>query len=105
VPPDDPSGAAESFRTVLIGVMNYFASHPDAKDTADGIGEWWRPTSTAWSTRDVRTALEFLASLGWVTVRHVGDHVRLYGVNAERLPEIKAFLAHVERRGDQEQEE
>lgn len=105
VPPDDASGAAGSFRAVLIGVMRYFASHPDAKDTDDGIGEWWRPSSVAWATRDVRTALEFLVSCGWVTVRHMGEGVRLYGANTERLSEIKAFLARMEHRGDPEQEE
>ena len=92
-----------SFRTVLLGIVRYIVEHPDAKDTIDGIVAWWRPPAAAgWSPRDVRAALDFLSARSWVTVRAVGEDVRLYGASTGRLKEIIAFLADLERREPEE---
>ncbi len=105
MPPDDATDAA-SFATVLAGVMRYLVRHPDAKDTAAGILEWWRPASgAAWSAEDVHAVLDFLSRRDWITVRGVGEDVKLYGSNFARLGDMKAFLAEMQRSGHREQEE
>jgi hypothetical protein len=91
---------------VLIAVLRYMVEHPDAKDTMEGIIEWWSPAAGACrSERDVRAAVEFLLEKSWITVRNVGDTGKLYGVWREQLPEMRAFLADLEKRREPDEKE
>jgi hypothetical protein len=69
--------------------------NPDAKDTLDGINEFWlSPARSSYSKREVRQALEFLAERKhWLTKSNARSSVILYGLDKDRLGEIERFLA------------
>jgi hypothetical protein len=78
---------------VIRAILAYCVEHPDAKDTVEGILTWWFPVAeVSWSMEEVRTALEFLTTRGWITSRTIRKSEQIYGVSKERLPEIKDFL-------------
>lgn len=82
---------------VIRLLLHYLTEHLDAKDTLEGILEWWLPKDYAKWREDVKGALDFLISRKWLTKRKTPDHRVLYGINQERLEEIKAFLDSLER--------
>jgi hypothetical protein len=86
----DPSGADEQ---VMRGILNYCVEHPYAKDTPEGILKWWGlKAKSEWRREDVQTALDFLTSKGWLTKRKTIPSKEIYGINKDRLQEIRSFL-------------
>jgi hypothetical protein len=55
---------------VIRGILQYCVEHPCAKDTPEGILQWWRLKDISeWGEEDVQKALDFLTSKGWLTER------------------------------------
>src|SRR5262249_29893452 len=83
-------GCSSLIRRILL----YVVENPDAKDTLDGISEFWLPQeSVRYGKNKVREVLEFLVETkGWLTKNKAGASVILYGLNKARLNEIKNFL-------------
>jgi hypothetical protein len=78
---------------VIRGILQYLVEHPDAKDTPEGIYKWWLPEGHSKQGRDeVQKALDLLTSKGWLTKRGTIPSKEIYGINRDRLPEIKRFL-------------
>jgi|RhiMetdeSRZDD1v2_1073273.scaffolds.fasta_scaffold388716_2 hypothetical protein len=75
---------------VITHILRYLLEHPDAKDTVMGVLQWWVPTHP--SETSVQEALEVLVAQGWVTQRQTITSQQLYGLNKEKLEEIKAYL-------------
>jgi len=77
-------------RDILIHVVN----HPDAKDTVVGIHKFWLSAHSAHqSGNKVRDALEYLAEQKrWLTKKSAGAALTLYGLDKDRLDEVKKFL-------------
>jgi hypothetical protein len=75
-------------------ILLYVVENPDAKDTLDGIDEFWLSHKDAHHGKSkVRDALEFLAETKhWLSKNKAGASVTLYGLNKARLSEIKTFL-------------
>jgi hypothetical protein len=78
---------------VQRGILNYLAQHPHAKDTLQGIIEWWlvdsRPTP---GVADVREALDELVQRGWILVTKRSPSNTLYGLDEAHLDSIREFL-------------
>ncbi len=86
----DPSGADEQ---VMRGILNYCVEHPYAKDTPEGILQWWRlEGKSEWRKEDVQKALDALTAKGWLTKRQTIPSKEIYGVNKDQLQEIESFL-------------
>jgi len=86
----DQSGSGDE---VIQGILQYLVEHPDAKDTPEGILKWWRlEGKSEWRREDVQNALDFLTSKGWLTKRKAIPSKEIYGINKDRLQEIKSFL-------------
>jgi hypothetical protein len=68
--------------------------HPDAKDTLEGIYKWWLlPKGYSERGKDeVQKALDLLTSKGWLTKRGTVPSREFYGINRDRLQEIRSFL-------------
>lgn len=82
-------------RLLLIReILEHVVKHPDAKDTAEGIYNFWLSRQNAHQTRDkVREALEYLVEKkGWLTKKVSGASVALYGLNQDRMREVENFL-------------
>ena len=78
---------------VIRLLLRYLIANPDAKDTAEGISEWWIPKQH----RELRPeALEkILASLvakGWIIERDVSQQEKLYALNRQVIGEIERYL-------------
>src|SRR5438034_10610010 len=85
-----PNAYASLIRRMLI----YVVENPDAKDTLEGINEFWlSPGRTHHGKDKVQAVLDFLVETkGWLTKSKAGAPVTLYGLNKGRLGEIKTFL-------------
>lgn len=77
----------QAIRTILA----YLVAHPDAKDTIEGIAQWWAP-SYAGSAEAVRRGVEELTRRGWLSVRTGGTGVRLYSLNKDLLNDVTRYL-------------
>jgi hypothetical protein len=79
--------------SVTTEVLRYLTAHPDAKDTSDGILNWWLKAGRVQGTKaEVEKILNELVVKGWILETKAGPSPTLYGVNEDRLDEIKAFL-------------
>jgi len=80
-------------KKAIQGTLRYLIDHPDAKDTVEGILKWWLPEGSVGGGREeVEQALDFLVTRGWLTKRGRNPSAKIYGLNKERLKEIKRFL-------------
>lgn len=64
---------------VTRAIEEYFASHPDAADSAEGIARWWLVAAGVVATEDeVRTALGVLVKRGLVLPQRMPDGQMIY---------------------------
>jgi hypothetical protein len=78
---------------VIRHILQYLIDHPDAKDTTQGILRWWLVGGiAAWDEAAVQGALDALVARGWLTHRQTTSSQQLYGIDREKLEEIKVFL-------------
>lgn len=78
----------------LLGrqILEYLVKQPEAKDTLEGIMDWWLPaTHPRARLEELERVLKHLVKRKWVTVTEAGPLV-VYGLDQERLGEIKAYL-------------
>ena len=84
------------FRTLLETLLRYAVEHPEAKDSLEGIHQWWLPDGGVyWDIGKLEEAIDFLLEQGWMEQGRVGTR-RIFGVCAERQEEIVAALARLE---------
>ena len=74
-------------------ILGYLSSHPDAKDTVDGVEKWWlNAMEIDMDSRTVRGSLDHLVKLGWlVSYQRQGSGV-VYGLNRDRWETLRNFL-------------
>ena len=74
-------------------ILGYLSSHPDAKDTVDGVEKWWlNDMDINMDARTVRGSLDHLVKLGWlVSYQRQGIGV-VYGLNRDRREKLRQFL-------------
>ena len=84
---------------VIRGILFYLIEHSDAKDTMQGILKWWMPRGyIERGGKEIQQALDYLVLKGWLTTcsKVLQKDLIIYGVNKERLEQIKAFLRESE---------
>ena len=87
-------GPSEGLMAAAREILSYLVEHPDAKDTVEGILKWWLSKAhTKREKREVQEAIDFLVEKGWVISREVADSKKIYGVESERMEEIREFVA------------
>ena len=85
--------AVEHNHVVAWVILGYLFSHPDAKDTAEGVEKWWlNGQEINVNARVVRGSLDYLVRLGWlVSSDRQGSEV-VYGLNGDRRNKLRQFL-------------
>ena len=87
----DESESVGGHQALIRQILDYLIQHPNAKDTIEGISQWWLPKEEGASQRkDVEAALDWLVAKGWLTERAPAQ--TLFGLNRERVAEIQRFL-------------
>jgi hypothetical protein len=88
---DQPEGDEQ----VIRGIIQQCIKYPDRKDTIEGILKWWLPEGRVeWRKEEVQKAFDLLVSKGWLTKRGTVPSKEIYGINKDRLQEIRSFLQH-----------
>jgi hypothetical protein len=65
---------------VMKAILAYLRAHPQAKDTAAGIVQWWLPPVVrAAQPREVQEALERLAAAGLIRAKNLPGGAVVYG--------------------------
>jgi hypothetical protein len=87
-----PDQSANSDGVVWL-LLGYLCSHPDAKDTAEGIETWWLRAHGANVDRiSVSEALNDLVARDWLTRRGSLSGQQIYGLNQARRAELQELL-------------
>lgn len=86
------SSTREALGPVAQGIMAYLSRHPKAKDTTQGIAQWWLPKqASSPTTTETQIALDQLVSEGWVRARRGPDgQVRYSGSPGKQRPRRRA---------------
>ena len=67
--------------------------HPEAKDTVEGIADWWLLKQRIQvALAEVRAALTELAARGFLNTQRERDGRIRFGLNPEKAVEISAWL-------------
>jgi len=74
-------------------ILRYLLSHPNARDTLQGIIKWWTKEFTF---EEIYEALADLEARGWIQIWHLPSGGTLYGLRTEALSEILSSLARPE---------
>ena len=74
-------------------LLGYLYSHPDAKDTAEGIANWWlRARGANVGQIDVKEALNDLVARDWLTVTGSLSCYQIYSLNPARRMELQQLF-------------
>ena len=74
-------------------ILGYLSCCPDAKDTAEGIQQWWLGSLQAGiNTKRVRGALDELVKGGWLLSSERHGTGIVYGLNADRRHDLRRIL-------------
>lgn len=84
--------SSTSNRVVWL-LLGYLYSHPDAKDTADGIANWWlRGRGANVNDMDVKEALNDLVARNWLVCGESMPGSQVYGLDPARKRELQQLL-------------
>ncbi len=85
--------ATQHARSVQRAVLKYLIDHRDAKDTVDGIQQWWlRDAHVRVRPDELNSALDELAGRGWIIASERSGAATLYALNKGYLQEIKDWV-------------
>lgn len=78
---------------IFYEILAYFADHPQAQDTVEGIVEWWLlEQRIKRASTQVKTTLTQLVAEGLVIPREGTDGRVYYRVNRQKSREIRRLL-------------
>ena len=79
-----------------ILILSYLVKHPDAKDTLEGIARWWiLREQIEQSMEKVSQTLADLVAQEFIVIKKYYNQEKMYQLNLEKIPDIKAILAQV----------
>lgn len=89
------SDAIAEVKALQRQILRYVIEHPDAKDSAEGIRNWWlAPPSRGAAVGEIRAAVADLVRRGFIRISGRGPNT-IYGAEPSRLADIRRFLEGV----------
>ena len=83
----------EKEQEIARAILQYLQVHPDAKDTLDGIAQWWLLKEwTARKIKDVKSGVSVLLSKGLIIERKREGLPPYYWLNRAKENEIRQIL-------------
>jgi hypothetical protein len=80
-------------KRVIWLLLGYLYTHSDAKDSAEGITNWWlRARGVMVNETDVEEALNELVMSGWLTATDRSTSHPIYGLNRARIVELQELF-------------
>lgn len=74
-------------------ILGYLCSHPDAKDTAEGVEKWWlNGKGVDVDAKVVRGSLDYLVRLGWLVSSDRKGSGTVYGLSGDRRNKLRQFF-------------
>jgi len=87
-----PDQSSTSKRVVWL-LLGYLYSHPDAKDTAEGIANWWlRAHGVMVNQTGVEEAINELVMSGWLAATGRIASQPMYSLNRARIVELQQLV-------------
>ena len=84
-----PAHPITSTRVACL-LLGYLSAYPDARDTAEGIAQWWlRAHAVNAHETTVREALKELVASGWLIAKESRSRPRLYSLNVARKSDLQ----------------
>ena len=78
---------------LIVEILRYLVSHPEAKDTISGIEKWWLSTSMSREgKKKIEEGLNLLVARGWLIERRSPQSETIYSLNENSLPKINNCL-------------
>jgi hypothetical protein len=88
----DEAGETRDF-AIARAILGYMVEHRDAKDTLEGIDQWWLLKEEGErSLSDVADAIALLRSMDLIVETRRGSLPPFYGLNRDRQEEIAKWL-------------
>ncbi len=76
-------------------ILAYLAEHPDARDSIEGIVQWWLlERKIRYHEAKVKEAVNELVAGGFIVERKKEDMNHQYGLNIDKKNEISELLKH-----------
>jgi hypothetical protein len=80
-------------KRVVWLLLDYLYSHPDAKDTAEGIANWWlRAHGVMVNQTGVEEAINELVMSGWLMATGRMASYPMYSLNRARIVELQQLV-------------
>jgi Fe2+ or Zn2+ uptake regulation protein len=74
-------------------IMSYMLDHPEARDTLEGIAEWWIPSQEIKiQIQNVKHALSNLVEAGFILEKTMSDGRVHYRINQMKIHHISALI-------------
>ena len=73
-------------------IVQYMTQHPEARDTLEGIRDWWLPPGSSYTSAELQEALETLTGWGWLVKHTLVEQTVVYGVTEAGLRQGSEFL-------------
>lgn len=78
--------------------MRYLQTNPEAKDTLQGIAEWWLlQEKIAAAVDQVSNAVKWLVANGYLVEKQIPGSTVYYEINPARRDDVLKFLAENEK--------
>ncbi len=83
----------EERERIELEILAYLYEHPQARDTVEGIAEWWISGRIVRKlSREVKKAIADLVKKGFVIERQISDSRYFYHINSAMKKEIIAWI-------------
>lgn len=91
--PEQPNPLPPAFRSLFVDIVRYLVGHPNARDSVEGMIQWWcRTDSPEPSYSDATEVLRFMTARKWLVARETSDQRLIYSASSDGMLSMQVFL-------------